>query len=83
MKRVNDIGMAALKSWILETAKEEHCGVDQKNLEAWAQEAEDHCLTDSRAYVEMSKFSSRFGHPEIFDIPEAGITDHPEESEES
>ena len=81
MKRVNDIGIAALKAWILETAKEDHCGVDQRNLEAWAQEAEDHALTGRDPYVEMSQFSTRSGHTEIFHIPDAGITDQPEEGE--
>jgi len=79
MKRVNDIGMSLLKAWILETAKEGHCGVDQRNLEAWAQEAEDHALTGRDPYVEMSYLSTRSGHTEIFDIPSAGITDHSEE----
>jgi len=80
MKRINDIGMASLKAWIIETAKEDHCGVDQKNLEAWAQEAEDHAMTGRNPYVEMSQFSSRSGHPEIFDIPDVGLTEHKDES---
>jgi hypothetical protein len=81
MKKVNDIGMAALKTWIIETAKEDHCGVDQQNLEAWAQEAEASALTGRDAYVEMSKFSTRSGNPETFEIPDAGLTEHPEESD--
>lgn len=80
MKKVNDIGMTALKAWIIETAKEDHCGVDQRNLEAWAQEAEEHGMTGRDPYVEMSHLSTRSGHTEIFDIPEAGITDRPEEN---
>ena len=52
MKRINDIGMDALKTWIIATAKEDHCGIDSRNLEAWAQEAEDHCLSEE-AYKEL------------------------------
>jgi len=54
-------------------------GIDQRNLEAWAQEAEDHALTGRYPYVEMSYLSTRSGHTEIFDIPSAGITDQLEE----
>jgi hypothetical protein len=80
MKRINDIGMATLKAWIIETAKEDHCGVDQQNLEAWAQEAETSALTGRGVYVEMSKFSTRSGNPETFEIPDVGLTEHIDES---
>ena len=79
MKRINDIGMDALKAWIIATAKEDHCGVDQRNLEAWAQEAEDSAFTGRDAYVEMSKFSTRSGNSEIFEIPDVGLTEHQDE----
>jgi len=80
MKRVNDIGMAALKTWIMNTAKDNYCCVDQRNLEAWAQEAEEHGMTGRDCYVEMSHFSTRSGHTEVFDIPDAGLTERIEEN---
>ena len=72
-KRVNEVGMKALKKWIEATALEDHCHTDQNNLEAWAEEAEESMGNGNPPMVEMSKLHTQSGVPETFTIPEDGI----------
>jgi hypothetical protein len=84
MKKVNEIGLGYLKAWIEKTAAVDECGslhpVDAKNLDAWADEAEENMLWGNPPTVEMNEIATASGVAETFTIPEDGITTWASES---
>jgi hypothetical protein len=73
VKRVNDKGIQALKSWIEATSMPDHCHTDPVELEAWCREAEESMGNGNPPMVEMSDLHTISGRPETFTIPADGI----------
>lgn len=73
VKRVNDRGIRALKSWIEATSMPDHCHTDAENLDAWCREAEESMGNGNPPMVEMSDLDTISGRPETFTIPADGI----------
>jgi hypothetical protein len=74
VKVVNEIGITALKKWIETTALPDYCHTDQRNIEAWCQEAEESMGNGNPPIVEMRSSDTKSGVPETFTIPDAGIS---------
>jgi hypothetical protein len=76
--RVNEQGIQYLKAWITATSKRDDagilCSLDQRAIDAWCQEIESGADNLGSAQAEMSSIHTASGNPEIFTMPDDGIT---------
>ena len=76
--RVNEQGIQYLKAWILATSKRDDagilCSLDQRAIDAWCQEIENSAGIFDSPQAEMSSVHTASGNPEIFTMPDDGVT---------